>query len=356
MPRFKNTKGEYEYVDIIFNSSTMVNRENPGQIFELSLTHIGSEIIGKIIKDKPSLQDAYKMIHRYIELCAPDQAAYMDEKVKQMTKDELAFFLSSIIESGSIQLSMKPISNVMTIDRLNDIYKEFPWVEQNSIEVAIRGSDGNVRYVPARRKIVVGKQYIYRLKQFAEEKFSATSLSSTNIKNENTKSRSKKDYRELFSNTPIRFGNMETNNMVHAGVDVVISNLMIHSISPQGRRLVEQMYTKDPFIVDVKLDSDSSNRSAEIANTYLKTIGRRLVFIKQKKKYKKVTISPIKFDKYPYKKPIGFIPEELRKNFDYEKDFEERQELAKKKIDSKAIISGIRLCILYMVTMLLFHH
>ena len=56
--------------------------------------------------------------------------------------------------------------------------------------------------------IVVGKQYIFRLKQYAEEKFSATSLSSTNIRNENTKSRVKKDFRELYPNTPIRFGKL----------------------------------------------------------------------------------------------------------------------------------------------------
>jgi hypothetical protein len=44
------------------------------------------------------------------------------------------------------------------------------------------------------------------VKQFAEEKFSATSLSATNIRNENTKSRVKKDFKELFPNTPVRFG------------------------------------------------------------------------------------------------------------------------------------------------------
>jgi hypothetical protein len=44
------------------------------------------------------------------------------------------------------------------------------------------------------------------VKQIAEEKFSATSLSATNIRNENTKSRVKKDFKELFPNTPVRFG------------------------------------------------------------------------------------------------------------------------------------------------------
>lgn len=326
MPRFKGTNGEYEYVDIIFNSSTMINRENVGQSFELSLTHIGNEILYRIANEKVSLEEAYSMIHKYISLCSPEQAMYLEETKNMMSREELMFFIESILESGSIHLSMKPISDAMTIDRLAEIYAQFPWVKQNQIEVALVGSNGQIRYIPARRPIVVGKQYIFRLKQFAEEKFSATSLSATNIRNENTKSRSKKDFRELHPNTPIRFGNMETNNMGHAGPDIVITNMMIHSISPQGRRLVEQMYTGDPFNIDIKLDSDSKNRSAEIANTYLKAIGRKILFIKRRKLREKIVLSPIKFSKDPITYPISFVPEALRKDFDYEKDFQERQE------------------------------
>lgn len=337
MPRFKNVNGDYEYVDIIFNSSTMVNRLNVGQMFELSLTHIGNEILHRISSGKSTLEEAYDLIRTYINFCSPQQAQYLDQMKQNMTREELMFFFESILDSKSIHLSMRPISDAMTIDKLNDIYKAFPWVEQNNIEVALRGSNGQIRYIPARRPVVVGKQYIFRLKQFAEEKFSATSLSATNIRNENTKSRSKKDFKELYPNTPIRFGNMETNNMDHLGADVVVSNLMIHSTSPQGRRLVEQMYTGDPFQIDIKLDSDSKNRSAEIANTYLKTIGRRLVFIKRKKQRTKVTMCPITFDHDPVEYPISFVPNQIREGFDYEKDFKERQELYARMKEAGAI-------------------
>lgn len=337
MPRFKGVSGDYEYVDIIFNSSTMINRENVGQSFELSLTHIGNEILYRITSGKASLEEAYDMIYKYINLCSPEQAAYLEQSKMQMSREELMFFIESIIESGSIHLSMKPISDAMTIDKLAQIYDQFPWVQQNQIEVALVGSNGQIRYIPARRPVVVGKQYIFRLKQFAEEKFSATSLSATNIRNENTKSRSRKDFRELYPNTPIRFGNMETNNMVHADPDIIIANMMIHSLSPQGRRLVEQMYTGDPFNIDIKLDSDSKNRSAEIANTYLKTIGRRILFVKRRKQRTKITMSPIIFEKDPVQYPISFVPEQIREGFDYEKDFNERQKVEAEKIASNVV-------------------
>lgn len=336
MPRFKGLDGKYEYVDIIFNSSTMINRENVGQTFELSLTHIGNEIVYRIASGKCNLEEAYQMIKTYVQLCSPEQADYMEELKQNMSEEELAFYIESIIDSGSIHLSMRPITDGMTIDKLANIYEAFPWVKQNEIEVPLVSSTGQIRYIKARRPVVIGKQYIFRLKQFAEEKFSVTSLSATNIRNENTKSRSRKDFRELYPNTPIRFGNMETNNMNHAGADIVISNLMIHSLSPQGRRLVEQMYTGDPFKIDIRLDSDSKNRSAEIANTYLKTIGRRLLFIKRRKLKHKITISPICFTRDPVIRPISFVPENLREGFDYEKDFQERQELEKRKKETGA--------------------
>ena len=163
MPRYKNGRGEYEYVDIIFNSSTMINRENVGQTFELSLTHIGDAIIDKIVSDRLDVDKAYEMIYKYVNLCNPEQAQYMQEKISMMSKEEKMFFVESIVNSGSIHLSLRPISDSMSIDKLKEIYDNFPWIEQNHVEIAMVGSDGNVRYIPARRDMVVGKQYIYRL-------------------------------------------------------------------------------------------------------------------------------------------------------------------------------------------------
>lgn len=133
--------------------------------------------------------------------------------------------------------------------------------------------------------------------------------------------------------------------MAHIGVDALISNMMIHSLSPQGRRLVEQMYTGDPFHIDIKLDSDSRNRSAEIATTYLKTVGRRIRFIKKRKNIQKITFSPITFTRDPYITPISFLQEDKREGFDYVKDFKDRQKyytkVKKSKAESPILFEGI---------------
>ena len=132
---------------------------------------------------------------------------------------------------------------------------------------------------------------------------------------------------------------METNNFAHIGVDALIAHMLIHSLSPQGRRLVEQMYTGDPFNIDIKLDSNSKNRTAEIANTYLKTIGRRLVFEQVRKKIHKITISPVSFDKDPTIRPVSIIPlqEYNKEGFDIEKYEQEEAEFERRKRETGAI-------------------
>ena len=67
---------------------------------------------------------------------------------------------------------------------------------------------------------------------------------------------------------------------MHIGTEYVVLNLLLYSLSPNGRRLMEQLATGDPYDVDVKIDSESKNRSAEILNTRLKTMGYRIIFNK----------------------------------------------------------------------------
>lgn len=336
MPMF----GDNEYVDVILNSSTMYNRENPGQIFELSLTHIGNEILKYISEGNVTKDEAIELILRYISLISIEQATALNNYLSSLSDEDRYMYLENVINDGAIHLSIKPASESMDIDRLARIYDEFPFIEQNEIRVPIRGSNGQIRYVPARRRIVVGKQYMFRLKQFAEEKFSSTNLSATNIRNENAKSKANREYKELHSNTPIRFGNMESNDLNHIGSEHVVANMMVHSLSPHGRRLTEQMYTQEPFHVDIRLDNDSKNRGAEIVSTYLKTIGKRIKFVKVRKKIKPAIVQcPITTNISPVQSPIYFNREP---GFDFEKDWKERQEItAKRAKENKEVVSPI---------------
>lgn len=337
MPRFGNN----QYVDVILNSNGVMGRENIEQLMEISINHIGTEILAYIRHNEMSVDEAFNMITKFMGFISQEQSIYLQNMLNGMSEDEKIAYLNSILLDDAIHISEKPISESIGIDQLAEMYKTFPWVEQVEIEVPIKDSYNNIRYVKARRPIVVGKQYTFRLKQYAEEKFSATSLSATNIRNENTKSKAARDYRELYSNTPIRFGNMETNDFNHLGAGYVVVNLLIHSLSPHARRLTEQMFTCNPFQIDIRLDDESTNRSAEIVNVYLKTIGRRLIFSKRKKLRYKVLQTPMYFVEPKITQPMWIVKD---KNFDFEKDYEEREKLQEKKnnaTDVKKVFSSI---------------
>ena len=82
MPQLDNG----EYVEILFNSSTCVNRLNPGQLFETSVTYIGwrlLEYIGNALKNDDSKENydkAFALIYKYQEMLNPEQARFLAEQ------------------------------------------------------------------------------------------------------------------------------------------------------------------------------------------------------------------------------------------------------------------------------------
>ena len=128
---------------------------------------------------------------------------------------------------------------------------------------------------------------------------------------------------------------MEAADIGHLGFEHVITLLMIHSVSPHARRLVEKIFTDDPYLVDVRLDANSSNRSAEILAAYMKAIGYRLEFIKTRKfKIKPFLIQPF-YRKYSngYSKPFLLMDknQQIKDMDEYLKWIEEQIEKIKAK-------------------------
>lgn len=289
MPHIEETG---ETIHVIYNPASCINRENTSANTECSINFASSRVKQAMLSGVYNVDQCLDLYINYLSIIAPQEAQSAYKYINSMNDPEQRKIFLDTITSNSIYVSLNPLSDNVTIDDLARLYQEFPFLKPYSITVPIVDSTGNVRYVSARRKLYCGCQYMYRLKQYGEEKFSVTSLSSTNLKNENSKNQDKKSYRSLYSKTPIRFGDMETGNLIHLGVERVIVNLMINSVSPQARRLIQQMLTDDPFNIDIKLTDDCSNRSAEILNAYLMAMGLRINFIKRKKKKEPAFLVP----------------------------------------------------------------
>jgi len=295
-------------IDINANICGVYNRENPGQLFEMSLNFISNQLAKAMGDDVTTTAEAVEMYLDYLALVSPSMHDEAERFFAMLTDEEISEYISTISREEMLYLVADPISEIMTIDKLKKIYDRFPWIQQEHVLVPIHDSVGNLRYVKSNRPVVCGEVYYYRLKQYGKEKFSITSLSATNIKNENSRNKASKVYKSRYARTPIRFGDMEVGNLSHMGADLVSQILMLYATSPEGRMLCESMMTDDPFNVDVTLNDDSSNRNVEIFNTYMKTIGLRILFNKiPKKKFYPTQISPIVFDYVP-RKEIPFNP------------------------------------------------
>ena len=265
-------------------------------MFELSLTYIANAIAKAMKEDINTTADSVKLYLDFLEVVSPSMYEYMVKYLDALSDDEVSEYISMLADEEMLYLDIDPVSENMTIDKLAEIYRRFPWIEQEKVMVPVADSVGNIRHVPSRRPVVAGYVYYYRLKQYGKEKFSVTSLSATNIKNENSRNKSSKVYKARYSRTPIRFGDMELGNLTHMGADLVVQLLMLYSTSPEGRMLSESMMTGDPFKIDVKLNDTASNRNVEILNTYLKTIGLRIRFSKKRKHINTpLTVNPINF-------------------------------------------------------------
>ena len=275
-------------IEIIKNQSTCINRENIGQLHEQSLNFIGMRFIDAFRSGQYTYTEMCNMWYELVSMVDKPQADLCKELVDFNDEFDAKTFIDSILMDDAIIFSTPPFTTPINIDTIRQIYDKFPWVKPCTIKMPIRDSNDNLRFVDAKRKLIVGKIYNYRLKQYAEEKFSVTSLSATNLKNLNTRSKANKIYETKYTKTPIMFGAMESGNLAHLGMQYVVMNLMLYSSSPQGRRLFEELLIGNPYDIDIKLDNDSKNRNAEIINSLLKTMGLRLVFEKHPKQVKRL--------------------------------------------------------------------
>lgn len=273
-------------IEIIKNQSTCINRENIGQLHEQSISFIGMRILDYFKTGTLSYTEMCNIWYDFVSMVDKDQAQLAKSIIDFNDENEAKVFIDSILMDDGIIISTPPFTTPINIDTIREIYDKFDWIKPYHIMMPMEDSNGNIRYVPSRRRLVVGKIYNYRLKQYAEEKFSVTSLSATNLKNLNTRSKANKIYETKYTKTPIMFGPMESGDLAHLGMQYVVMNLMLYSSSPQARRLFEELLIGNPYDIDIKLDADSRNRNAEIINSLFKTMGLRLVFSKKPKEKK----------------------------------------------------------------------
>ena len=264
-------------VEMKYNQATVVNRLNPSQLFEMEINSASAAVVRNL--NKQDTNGSLKKIIKFVSFFSPSQAREMQEFIDNSNPTVRMEYLNSIIDDGNITLSILPMQEPVTIETLQKVLAEFPETRHGYVHTPMPDSSNkNYRLVKSLRPVLVAKQYICRLKQYAEEKFSATSMSFSNNKGENSRNKSAGLYKPVYTNTPIRQGEMEISALTHIGDDINVIMLMLYSTAPIGRRSIKDLLTKNPNDVDI---------------AYLKAIGLKLTFEKVPKKYQEALLYDI---------------------------------------------------------------
>lgn len=293
LPSYLMPKVNGETIHVLMNKATVGGRSNYGQTLEVELNFRSRNFLNHIFMLPLTTRERFDMICDYIELVSPNYAKFVRAKAASTDDSEMDMLMDSFTEEGVIRIPIRPLSDQILLDTLMKIDEAYPWIKQDYIEAPIINSNGKLRYVKSFRPIVVGLEWFFRLKQYAREKFTVTSISTVNLRNENSKSKASKLYEAPYPNTPIKFGFMEIEEINHASSSIAIMMLMLYSSSSQARNGLVNLYFNDPIDINIELDPYSKSRSAEIFNVYFKQIGDRLVF---KKRLKNATPVPWKIN------------------------------------------------------------
>lgn len=205
-----------ELIEMILNPEGVPNRENGGQLYELDITGLSSDLLKLIRMGSESgvfeTTESYNMIVDYIKHLSACQAEYIENTFNSLVNDPILYndmqkeFIAELVDDDRLKIQLQPIRESLTIDDLADLHKEFSFSDDKYLMIPMIDSNGTIRYVKSHRKVTVGYKYTYRMKQYSEEKWTVTSLSSTNIKNENTRNKASSNHKALHPATPVKIG------------------------------------------------------------------------------------------------------------------------------------------------------
>jgi DNA-directed RNA polymerase subunit beta len=255
-----------ERAEILLNPLGVINRLNPAQLFEQEINMISDQVLNHINESETeSVNEFLDMVTEYIHDVNPVQAEAFREYLGNPATDERWAEAAREIREHGIHIHQPPFHGGLNIDGFRDIYRKYDYVKPYEFE-DVAG------------KIVMGDIYYMRLKHEPRDKFSARSSSYLNLKNVPSKSTRFKQHQQLFSHTPIRFGEMELFNMLASGqMGEVLRMISQFSSNEKDREgLIEALLTRNVLDMEhVQLTGSESNVQT-VLSVYLKSVGLKL--------------------------------------------------------------------------------
>jgi len=223
-----------ERAEIILNSLAIINRLNPSQLFEAELNFIADEVTKQMIK-KDSLLDAWNLYIDFIALVSPKQAEWL---LKEVDTDELKSVYTEEIINGDvpIRIYQAPFWGNISLETLSEAYSRFNVKRLN--------------FIGFEEPMILGTNYIIKLRHEPFSKFSARSAKHLSINNIPIKNNiGYKKGTEKYSSTPIRLGEQETENLLILNKSKDLKRFFnVYALDENSRKsAIEDLLTKAPF-------------------------------------------------------------------------------------------------------------
>ena len=274
MPYFYDDNGNKVIIDLMFNVLAIINRGTAFVLYELSINYICNKVRAQMSKKK-TLKQKEKLLFDIIRDFNEVQADKMRKIYDDLSDEEKEEYIQACIEDR-IFIHQNPLWETTPIFfRLLKIYEKYDFLTPYDLYINKWG-----REIKLLNPAFIGEQYILKLKQTSRKGFSARGTGSVNSKGLPERSHKNKNFTELMSSTPIRFGEFETLNF-SIGIlteDIELFHLLYRT-SVKGRRELAEHLINPGKDDEFKISATYTSRVAEIFAVILKSLGLRLDFI-----------------------------------------------------------------------------
>lgn len=260
MPVIESGPFKGQFAEVCLNPGGVINRLNPALLIEIELNFISKYVRLRMKNNPDKCED---IITEYYKNIGELQYNKFINYLKTISDSEKRELFNEFIENG-IPIEQPPFWNNVNINKLSELYDIYDEVEE-------------FRFKNIENPLIMAEMYFMRLKHEPINKTSARSTSLNNLKDFPSKVKSYKEYKDLHSKTPIRWGEMEIANSTLVGDIEPIKEILDSYANNETdrKRLLEAMLTSDPFDIDYTPSGTKSNNS-KIIDTFFKCLGLEL--------------------------------------------------------------------------------
>lgn len=253
---------------LVLSPQGVAGRLNSGQWSEQELTFIDENICRDLKQNNiPSFLGMPKIIEFYATFNPPIAKQLADYFMALPQQDKETLYLQILNEN--LKFQVPPFWDNVGFDKMREIYHKYPYPRY-------RCTYKGEKII---KPLIMGWKYVILLKQTPESKYSARSLGMQSAIGHPSKSIKFKRHQLLFSDTPIRIGEMEIMNLCLMNDSQAVADFLKMYANSQVNReeFVKLLLTTDnPFDIQFDVIQEHS-LNYRMLSQYLKGIGLKLV-------------------------------------------------------------------------------